>query len=205
MSGGLVAALILGTIAAVLVMSRGVLGAMSSSSEDAIWVITAAVVVPLILVSWMLTAYSLRQHRRAEAVRARRADAEVIPASGNGVGFALSQIVDGNPKAFPKGIGSFYVVACDDQGIEFWGGPPKRPSLRYSISWPQVRSVDVGTARASRPVPGVALNLDVDGRYGIVTFAVCRPGALIAWMMLDPRSVQQVIDRMKSRQPAKSH
>ena len=184
---------------AILLVS-GVNGVMQSDAATAGLVLTLSIGAPLTAICAYVVVTSLRQLRRLETVRLRRPGATVVAASAMFLASTISHALDLNRAERVRRLGSFFIVAADSDGVEFWAGAPRDPIMRRRLAWSQIESVTAGTVVQSRATPGVALHLK--GAEYPITFAPCRPGALVMWVELDERTVDVTIQAIAAARQA---
>ena len=182
------------------VLAHGLTGAAPSPAKLAALVLTLSIGLPLTAICAYVVVTSLRQLRRLETVRLRRPGATVVAASAMFLASMISHALDLNRAERVRRLGSFFIVAADSDGVEFWAGAPRDPIMRRRLAWSQIESVTAGTVVQSRATPGVALHLK--GAEYPITFAPCRPGALVMWVELDERTVDATIHAIAAARPA---
>lgn len=92
-----------------------------------------------------------------------------------------------------------FVIAVDHDGVEFWGGTPRRPSMRCRLDRQIVVAVSSGpVAIFPRSVPGVILHVMELGRDNEIDFAICRRPPWTMWAQLNEAKVEETAGAIRT-------
>jgi hypothetical protein len=186
-------------IAPLFFLVWGIADAVNSRTVNPLLVIGLSAGAPIVLTVLSLVVYTRRSAARLDAVRQRRPGCFSFVASGRYVGTAVSDaLIGAQPDSWPKQLGSYFVVCCGTDGLEFWSGSPSQPRITYELPWESILRVGVGVAFVSREVPGVHLDTRVTDFVGSVDFAVARTGFFGAWVELRSQPVERVAELIRA-------